>query len=700
MKNIVLICALLILGITAFSFITPETAQQDEAYETSPTEKSINQNQVSALFVATNKGLVISYNKGRTWIKHNSFQISSKDPVGMYEDYNNIRSIYYYKGKIYSGSKRRLDVSSDNGKTWRGVDYVYDIYTRGMGRYDLFETCPPEIFNIYAHNGIIYASSGKGVLISYNNGETWLSDGKLYVEGPMINNRVDEDDLIYSYSVFANDKRLYVGQHSSLYIKDLEDKTKSKVLNTTSCKELHCYNLKGPHSLNYENSQVYDVFVRNRLIYIARPCGVMISDDEGETWEKHHGKEIENAPMEVSDIYVDENDVIYASSSSPNGEGFLSVSENGGKTWKKYLYDTPCVTKSLYSKKMHVIDRNNIYVATNKGLYYTGDGGETWDKYDSTNGLPCDDVNDVFIQMDYPFHTLDTALKEIVVFPDATLEQAIRKALNKHEGDIYKSDLLRLTVLEAEHITDITGLEYCKNLEDLSITNGKVSNISPLTALKKLRRLNLSSNYGLNDISVLSNLTNLTHLNLSFNRINDISGLANFTKLKQLDIANNHGLEDFSVLSKLNQLEILNLAESGIDNDDLSAIVDLISLKELYLIHCREVNNLNALSKLTNLTTLDLSYNKNIVDFSILSKLNNLIALILIGTNINNNDLLLISKITELRKLNLAYCRGINDLNALSKLINSISKLTNLEELNLHFNQIKDISALKKSLEN
>jgi Leucine-rich repeat (LRR) protein len=76
----------------------------------------------------------------------------------------------------------------------------------------------------------------------------------------------------------------------------------------------------------------------------------------------------------------------------------------------------------------------------------------------------------------------EAAPPEIVTFADANLEAAIRGTINKPQGAIYTSDLESLTRLEAPagDISNLTGLEYCVNLESIRLENNNISDISPL----------------------------------------------------------------------------------------------------------------------------------------------------------------------------------------------------------------------------
>jgi len=97
-----------------------------------------------------------------------------------------------------------------------------------------------------------------------------------------------------------------------------------------------------------------------------------------------------------------------------------------------------------------------------------------------------------------------------VIFPDPELEAAIREELRKPEGTILSSDLKRLVSLEVLYsdITDLTGLEYCINLEGLYIEGNNISDISPLGHLTKLTGVVLT-NGQISDVSPLASSKNL-----------------------------------------------------------------------------------------------------------------------------------------------------------------------------------------------
>ncbi|MHA2227551.1 MAG: leucine-rich repeat domain-containing protein, partial [Candidatus Hodarchaeales archaeon] len=120
-------------------------------------------------------------------------------------------------------------------------------------------------------------------------------------------------------------------------------------------------------------------------------------------------------------------------------------------------------------------------------------------------------------------------------FADPNLETAVREALGKPEGAITEQDLLTLTELDAEYryIYDLTGLEYCKNLEWLHLGRNRITSIEPLSGLVKLKFLDLYESI-LGNIDPLTNLVELEFLNLERNHIETIGALSELVNLKEL----------------------------------------------------------------------------------------------------------------------------------------------------------------------
>ncbi|MBA7603493.1 hypothetical protein ES703_10604 [subsurface metagenome] len=268
----------------------------------------------------------------------------------------------------------------------------------------------------------------------------------------------------------------------------------------------------------------------------------------------------------------------------------------------------------------------------------------------------------------------------VVTFPDPNVEAAIREAIGKPTGDIYRSDLEALTELHASDkgISDLTGLEYCVNLQELCLEGNLIGNLQPLANLINLHSLDLDDNE-ISDSSPLSSLINLAVLKLGYNQIDNLSSLSSLTNLTELHLMNNE-INDVSPLSSLT-----NLSRLWLTNNQISQISSLSSLTSLtyLMLGNNEIGDISPLVPLSNLNTLQLAMNA-ISDISPLSSLTSLTWLDLISNQISD-----ISPLTPLANLTHLFLSW----NQISD-ISTLSSLTNLTNLWLQMNQISDLSPL------
>jgi Leucine-rich repeat (LRR) protein len=217
------------------------------------------------------------------------------------------------------------------------------------------------------------------------------------------------------------------------------------------------------------------------------------------------------------------------------------------------------------------------------------------------------------------FHSLKlngstTTFTAYIPFPDSNLEAVIREAINKPNGPINVFDLEPITTLTAQEkgISDLTGLEYCVNLQVLELRDNNISNISPLSSLINLRELGLWGN-NISDISPLEGLNNLKILHLHENNIVDISPLANLTYLGILHLPNNN-ISNISPLAGLTYLAGLDIEGNNIS--DISPLEGLTKLMDLSL----KANNISDISPLAGLIEMHILHihQNNISDISLL----------------------------------------------------------------------------------
>ena len=221
-----------------------------------------------------------------------------------------------------------------------------------------------------------------------------------------------------------------------------------------------------------------------------------------------------------------------------------------------------------------------------------------------------------------------------VDIPDANLRAVIADSLGKaSDAPITQAEMASLTRLKApnKNIRALTGLEFAINLTWLDlgtvyvsgegfINSNEISNLSPLSGLTSLERLDLGDN-SISDVSALRPrcLTSLEVLDLSSNSISDVSALSGLTSLETLWLGSN-SISDITPLSGLTSLKTLWFSFNSIS--DVSALSGLTSLESLSL-SGNSISDITPLSSLTNLERLYLN-NNSISDVSALSGLTSL----------------------------------------------------------------------------
>jgi internalin A len=190
--------------------------------------------------------------------------------------------------------------------------------------------------------------------------------------------------------------------------------------------------------------------------------------------------------------------------------------------------------------------------------------------------------------------------EEAVTFPDTQLEQAIREALHRPTGPLLSVDLLGIKELDlsGKGIHDLTGLEYCRDLKDLTINDAEIVDYSPLSVMHGLVWLSLKNDH-ISDIFFVSSLRTLEILNLANNDISDITPIAGLPVLWKVFLSENrveslvplppgkeihldgNGITSIEPLAESTRLRVLSIAGNRVT--DLSPLTDLQELRSLTL---------------------------------------------------------------------------------------------------------------------
>ena len=152
-----------------------------------------------------------------------------------------------------------------------------------------------------------------------------------------------------------------------------------------------------------------------------------------------------------------------------------------------------------------------------------------------------------------------------VHIPDPNLRAVVRESLDLPNGaPITRDAMLQLIKLRpgSRGIENLSGVEFAKNLRELSIWGNPITDLSPIAGLTKLKLLYMWGT-PISDITPLANLANLINLRLNYCNVADISPVAHLLKLEKLSLAGN-GITDVGPLANLTQLRLLNLENNGI----------------------------------------------------------------------------------------------------------------------------------------
>nr|WP_311773482.1 LapB repeat-containing protein [Listeria cossartiae] len=158
---------------------------------------------------------------------------------------------------------------------------------------------------------------------------------------------------------------------------------------------------------------------------------------------------------------------------------------------------------------------------------------------------------------------MDTG-QNIVNIPDPLLKAAVNSILRQAStADITEAQMATITGLFLEgNITDLTGLEFAKNLTMLNITNIPASSYAVLTQLSSLNRLVMSgSNITSSSIPDLSGLTTLENLSINNASLdnNVYAKINNIPNLDLLNLSGNKNITTVSGLQGLTKLTTLNV---------------------------------------------------------------------------------------------------------------------------------------------
>jgi hypothetical protein len=200
-------------------------------------------------------------------------------------------------------------------------------------------------------------------------------------------------------------------------------------------------------------------------------------------------------------------------------------------------------------------------------------------------------------------------------------------------GPLCRLDLNRLSIHYLLRIRDLEPLSNLSSLKSLYIYYCYASDISFLGKLSSLKSLGLTTFSNLSDASPVADLHNLQSLALWSSNVKTVP-LSNIKSLRRLDLSSCLSLIDLTFISSAEKLEHLDL--SGCTSlEDLSPLTHLATLTSLDLDYCSKIENLEPLSNLSKLNLVHLRNCPKITNLEPLYSLPNLKALFLHNTPVD-----------------------------------------------------------------
>lgn len=299
---------------------------------------------------------------------------------------------------------------------------------------------------------------------------------------------------------------------------------------------------------------------------------------------------------------------------------------------------------------------------------------------------------------------LSQALPNCAIHSDATSSEVTELSIG---GVSFSADVTELD-LSGRSLSDISSLSACKKLTTLNLSYNNIRDLTPLMDIPTLQYLNIDGNQ-VSDLRPLMGMISLISINAENNSITTITPLSMLTRLNALYLGSNN-ITDYTALTKLRNLETLGLEDTGLTDEQLAGFKELTNLRLLMISDNKELtgNAVDDLQKqITNcrITHSELPY---YVEINGTRYLDDSVDLDL--SNCDLSDISFLAKFRKLQTLKLSSnrltmlydfdwmdCSSITFLDLSSNYltdINSIINFTNLETLVLTGNQISNPTPL------
>jgi endoglucanase len=174
-------------------------------------------------------------------------------------------------------------------------------------------------------------------------------------------------------------------------------------------------------------------------------------------------------------------------------------------------------------------------------------------------------------------------------------------------GKTYKTSMTGTLDLSGKGLTDkdIANLKYMTKIDELILSDNKLTSLSAISGLTNLKKLTYHNN-SVKSLSFAKKLTNLTVLGAENNGITSISALSGLTKLEELWLQYND-VSSLTPIKKCTKLKSICFTSNKIS--DISVLANMKKLTFVGFENCR-LKSISALKNCTKLEKVYLSGNK------------------------------------------------------------------------------------------
>lgn len=165
-----------------------------------------------------------------------------------------------------------------------------------------------------------------------------------------------------------------------------------------------------------------------------------------------------------------------------------------------------------------------------------------------------------------------------IKIPDENLVLLLDEVINRHsmrKRELNQKVLSKIRYLNANYrgIGDLSGIENLVNLETLYLSWNSFRDLTPLSKLPKLRRLDLSGNPQIDWAGLDVTFDSVEYLDIRSCMIESDEFLKHFPNLKEVSLYNNR-IRSINMMYNLERLESVDLRHNSVSDEEIEVFIN------------------------------------------------------------------------------------------------------------------------------